>query len=203
MEGYKYFVEAISAIALLIAIIVVLRNCFNNTQKSTGPLKIERVVFHDKTSESRYIIVIKNSKADPVHIKSVSAYSKASFKLGKINKQTLDNASSQPDNLFVNNKIFEISDNGQQNISVIGKPLEKDISRLRFIIETSDGIHQVWCDSILTVYYPSITLLSLKDRGISEPMNIFGTLLESQKMQPTPAIRLQDLAKPRAIIAKE
>tara|TARA_R110000772_G_scaffold28638_22_gene72100 strand:+ start:731 stop:1051 length:321 start_codon:yes stop_codon:yes gene_type:complete len=85
MADYKYVVDALSSTAALIAIITVLWSWFKNSQM---PLKIERLVVHNKASESTYIIVIKNSKTYPVNIKSSACYTKSSY---KVEKKTIKN----------------------------------------------------------------------------------------------------------------
>ena len=59
MENYKHVVDALSSTAALIAIITVLWSWFKNSQM---PLAIERLVVHNKESESTYILVIKTGK---------------------------------------------------------------------------------------------------------------------------------------------
>ncbi|WP_028862415.1 hypothetical protein [Psychromonas aquimarina] len=150
MADYKYIVDALSSTAALTAIVTVLWSWFKNSQM---PLKIERLVVHNKASESTYIIVIKNSKTYPVNIKSTSCYTKVSYKVEKKNNQKPEymDTLSLSDNLFLNNDDFEIGANGHTDIRIIGSHLNPDITKLLFTIQTSHGYHQIWCDSIITV----------------------------------------------------
>jgi len=150
MADYKYVVDALSSTAALIAIITVLWSWFKNSQM---PLKIERLVVHNKASESTYIIVIKNSKTYPVNIKSSACYTKSSYKVEKKNNQKPEymDTLSLSDNLFINNDSFEIGANGHTDIRIVGQHLNTDITKLLFTIQTSHGYHQVWCSNIITV----------------------------------------------------
>jgi len=150
MENYKYAVDALASTAALIAIITVLWSWFKSSQI---PLKVERLVVHNKTGESTYIIVIKNSKTYPVNIKSTSCYIKASYKVEKKNNQKPEymDTLSLSDNLFINNDTFEIGANGHTDIRISGQHLNPDITKLLFTIQTSHGYHQVWCNKIITV----------------------------------------------------
>ncbi len=150
MENYKYVVNALASTASLIAIITVLWSWYN---RSKMPLKIERLVVHNKVGKSTYIIVIKNSKSYPVNIKSTSCYTQASYKVEKENNQKPEymETLSLSNNLFVNNDSFEIGANGHTDIRIPGQHLKSDITKLLFSIQTSHGYHQVWCNSIITV----------------------------------------------------
>jgi hypothetical protein len=150
MENYKYVVDALASTAAFIAIITVLWSWYKNSQM---PLKIERLVVHNKVGKSTYIIVIKNSKTYPVNIKSTTCYTKSSYKVEKKNNQKPEymHTLALSDNLFINNDSFKIGANGHTDIRIPGQNLNTDITNLLFTIQTSHGFHQLWCNSIITV----------------------------------------------------
>lgn len=150
MDNFKFTVEILSSLASLIAIITVLISWFKSSQKA---LKIERVVLHNKESESTFILVVKNRKPFPVVIKSISAYSKPRFSVNKFKNHppNYEPILSSSDFVFSSEETFEMAANGHTDIRIKVASSGGRYKSLTFTLNTSHGFHQLNCNKILNL----------------------------------------------------
>ncbi len=80
MNLFSTIVDALSASASLIAILVVLGAWLNNVR---SPLKIARVVIHRKEDESTYILLVKNRLSHAVEIKNMRCFTHQHISVNK------------------------------------------------------------------------------------------------------------------------
>jgi hypothetical protein len=161
VSKYKDIVDMLASLASLIAIISVLISWYRNSRK---PLKVEKVIIRRKDSESRYILIIKNKKDYPVEIKSAECYTNKKYEILKKmgQKPEYSEMLSHSERLFSDSQKFKIEANGHTDISIIGRNINNNITKLLFSLHTSHGYHELWCSNILIVPVEQIQIFDVE-----------------------------------------
>jgi hypothetical protein len=150
MDKFKLVVDILSSIAAVIAIFTVLVAWISSKKK---PLKVKRVVIHQSTDSSTYILEIENNKPYPVEIKNTRCFTKKHYKVEQINNcfPTLHSAYSLTDSPFLADEVHLIQPNGFTDVRFHKGANLNDVKELTFLMDTSHGFHSLKCKNITLV----------------------------------------------------
>tara|TARA_Y100000310_G_C20703217_1_gene832046 strand:- start:11409 stop:11993 length:585 start_codon:yes stop_codon:yes gene_type:complete len=150
MDKFKLVVDILSSTAAMIAIFTVLVAWISSKKK---PLKVKRVVIHQSSDSSMYILEIENNKPYYVEVKATQCFTKKHYKVEQVNNcfPTIRGTYSLTDSVFLADKIHSIQPNGCTDLRFNkGKNLN-DVKELIFLMDTSHGFHSLKCKNITLV----------------------------------------------------
>lgn len=139
--SFKYMVDLLSSVASIVAIVSVLVAWYQSRRK---PLKIKRVLVHQKEKSTRVFLYLINRAAYPVNIKSIKCFKKISYQVLQKNDycpervQQLD----YKDFIFQTQQKDEIEAFANCHVVVdIGHLVQVDSKQLILSLQTSHGYH--------------------------------------------------------------
>lgn len=149
----KYFVDILSSIASVVAIVGMGIGWYRSARK---PLKIIRVVVHlnKVQSNSTFILAVKNLSPNSVIISRCEMYSKKKHEVRKKGGGSLEYSEifSSADNIFSYRPNFEVAASGQTDLRVhVDNEKPQIPRRMLFLLETTHGVHELRCRRIITV----------------------------------------------------
>lgn len=147
---YKVVADTLASMAAFVAIVTSMLGWYQSARK---PLKVTRVVVHQKDSESKFIIVVRNVKPYPVTIKAVDCYRRKRYQVQKKTggKPEYDELFPGSEQMFRDQVDCEISANGHTDVIVTANPQTDIPSKLLFLLDTSHGYHELWCKEVTVV----------------------------------------------------
>lgn len=151
MPQFKMFVDIVSSLASIVAIVSVLYSWLKSKE---DPLTLDRIVIHRNEKYSNYIVGVKNRKPYPVKILATKCYTKRKFHVEQKsnNKLYFSGILSLENLVFEDLSVFEIGANGSEFLKFNEKrKLNDDIEKLLFLFETSHGYHDLSCKDIISV----------------------------------------------------
>jgi len=144
---YKAIADTLASGAAFVAIVAALHGWYQSARR---PLKISRVIVHQKASESNFIIEVENVKPYPVTIKAVDCYRGKRFRVkktfgGRLVYHELFPISEQ---IFSDRVECEISANGHKDVRVSSSRQSNIPCKLLFLLDTSHGYHELCCNKV-------------------------------------------------------
>jgi len=127
-------------------------------------LKITRTVVHKKNEKGTFILVVKNVKPYPVVIKRTDCYRRKKYEIQKKHggKPEYSELFSGSEMIFSNKEVFEIAANGHTDIRISDVSLSDIPAKLLFLLETSHGYHELWCEEVMIVEMGKTEVYSLE-----------------------------------------
>lgn len=161
MNLFNTVIDTLSALASLIAILVVLAAWFNSIR---SPLKVSRVVIHRKKDESTYILLVKNRLSHTVEIKNIRCFTHRNYRVEQKNNCAPEYHPelSYNDSPFISNDTKEILGKGHTDIRYKAPNYTKEINKLLFSMDTSHGFLLLKCKNIEIVNMGSTQVYGLE-----------------------------------------
>lgn len=147
-DDYKLLFDMTASLASVVAIIVVLRSWYRNTQKA---LRIESVTIYADKADTIYFLVVKNRKDYPIAIKSIICYTKKNYNIVKHSNGKWEYSVLFKDSeiLSRNSEEFIIRESGNTSIKMVGIKSSREFSKLIFTMNTSHGKFELWCKNLV------------------------------------------------------
>lgn len=144
---YKVIADTLASGAAFVAIVAAMYSWYQGARK---PLKVIRVVVHQKESEWNFIIVVRNTKPYPVTIKAADCYRRKRYRVQKKlgGKPEYDELFPGAEQIFRGGIDCEIAANGHTDVPVSTNPQSDIPSNLLFLLDTSHGYQELWCKNV-------------------------------------------------------
>ncbi|ELA8093868.1 hypothetical protein D5E85_26675 [Vibrio parahaemolyticus] len=139
--SFKYFVDVLSSVASLVAIVSVLIAWYRSRLK---PLKLKRVLVHKKKTSTTFFLYVINRQAYPVKIRNLKCFTKVTFQVSQKNNcrperlQKLD----YDDLVFQTQDEYEVEAYADCSIKIeYDEPIAVESDKLVVSTQTSHGYH--------------------------------------------------------------
>ena len=157
---FKVLVDTLASVASIVAIVSVLVGWYHSARK---PLKIVRVVVHQKKDRTTFILIMKNRQAYPVTTKRIDCYKRKIFEVQKKvgGRPEYSERLSSREALFMQTTGLEVPGSANTDLQIEVDRVVDIPGRLLFSIETSHGYHELWCSDVIVVDVGKATAYSV------------------------------------------